>query len=322
MFVFCIESSHARGMGHLFRSLTLASELRTRGHTVRFLANDHPNSLRIIRERGFDVSLYDLAVVTGWEKDFLEAAASSPIWINDRLNTQRLHTETIKGLDAKLVTFDDRGDGAELADLNICALLFENTEDLKGRDVRLGVEYMILNPEIATYRRVREKLASILVTLGGADTYGVTVRVAKWLSSNPFPVTIVTGPSFQHMAELEEVVVATAAPDRFRLLKQVPSLAAEMYGHDLAITGGGLTPFEACAAGLPCVVIANEPFEIPVGRALEQSGAAFFAGHHSAFDLGVLETAIPIRSMSETAMTTVDLGGVGRVADLLERLAA
>jgi len=180
---------------------------------------------------------------------------------------------------------------------------------------------MILNPEIARYRRVRQSLASILVTLGGADTYGVTVRVTKWLSGKPFPVTIVTGPSFQHMAELEEVV-STAEPDRFKLLNQVPSLAAEMYGHDLAITGGGVTPFEACAAGLPCVVIANEAFEIPVGRALEGLGAAFFAGHHSAFDLGILEEALPIRSMSETAMTRVDLGGVGRVADLLERLAA
>ncbi|MGO8026494.1 PseG/SpsG family protein [Rhizobium leguminosarum] len=321
MFVFCIESSHARGMGHLFRSLTLATELRSRGHPVLFLANDHPNSLRIIRERCFDVALHDLASVTGWENGFIEPDASSSVWINDRLNTQRSHSEAIKRLGAKLVTFDDRGDGAELADMNICALLFEKTEGLKGKDVRLGVEYMILNPEIATYRRIREKLASILVTLGGADTYGVTVRVAKWLSSKPFPVTIVTGPSFQHMAELEEVV-ATAAPDRFKLLNQVPSLAAEMHGHDLAITGGGVTPFEACAAGLPCVVIANEPFEIPVGRALEELGAAFFAGHHSAFDLGILEKPIPIRTMSETAMAKVDLGGVGRVADLLERLAA
>ncbi|MGO7870431.1 PseG/SpsG family protein [Rhizobium leguminosarum] len=321
MFVFCIESSHARGMGHLFRSLTLATELRSRGHPVLFLANDHPNSLRIIRERGFDVALHDLASVTGWENGFIEPDASSSVWINDRLNTQRSHSEAIKRLGAKLVTFDDRGDGAELADMNIGALLFEKTEGLKGKDVRLGVEYMILNPEIATYRRIREKLASILVTLGGADTYGVTVRVAKWLSSKPFPVTIVTGPSFQHMAELEEVV-ATAAPGRFKLLNQVPSLAAEMHGHDLAITGGGVTPFEACAAGLPCVVIANEPFEIPVGRALEELGAAFFAGHHSAFDLGILEKPIPIRTMSETAMAKVDLGGVGRVADLLERLAA
>ncbi|MBY3220643.1 MULTISPECIES: PseG/SpsG family protein [Rhizobium] len=321
MFVFCIESSHARGMGHLFRSLTLATELRSRGHSIRFLANDHPNSLRIIQERGFDVALYDLAAVTGWENGFIEPDVTSSVWINDRLNTQRSHSEAIKRLGAKLVTFDDRGDGAELADMNICALLFEKTEDLKGKDVRLGVEYMILNPEIAAFRRLRQSLASILVTLGGADTYGVTVRVAKWLSNKPFPVTIVTGPSFQHMAELEEVV-ATAAPDRFKLLNQVPSLAAEMHGHDLAITGGGVTPFEACAAGLPCVVIANEPFEIPVGRALEELGAAFFAGHHSAFDLGILEKAIPIKSMSETAMAKVDLGGVGRVADLLERLAA
>ncbi|QWW70869.1 glycosyl transferase (plasmid) [Rhizobium sp. WYJ-E13] len=320
MFVFCIESSHTRGMGHLFRSLTLATELQARGHPVRFLANDHPNSLRIIRERGFDVELYDLASVTGWEDGFLNSCASSSVWINDRLNTQRPHSEAIRRLGARLVTFDDRGDGAALADVNICALMFENTENLQGADVRLGLEYMILNPEIATFRRVRQSLESILVTLGGADTYGVTTRVAKWLSDKPFRVTIVTGPSFEHGAELEKMVT-TALPGRFKLLNRVPSLAAEMYRHDLAITGGGITPFEACAAGLPCVVIANELFEIPVGRALEGLGAAFFAGHHLAFDLSALEQEIPIRKMSEIAMAKVDLEGLRRVSDVLEGLA-
>ncbi|MGO7163025.1 glycosyl transferase, partial [Rhizobium johnstonii] len=256
MFVFCIESSHARGMGHLFRSLTLATELRSRGHSVLFLANDHPNSLRIIRERGFDVALYDLASVTGWENGFIEPDASSSVWINDRLNTQRSHSEAIRRLGAKLVTFDDRGDGAELADINICALLFEKTEGLRGKDVRLGVEYMILNPEISPFRRLRQSLASILVTLGGADTYGVTVRVAKWLSNKPFPVTIVTGPSFQHMAELEEVV-ATAAPDRFKLLNHVPSMAAEMHAHDLAITTHGKPAAQASNGVTPPPVIAR-----------------------------------------------------------------
>jgi spore coat polysaccharide biosynthesis predicted glycosyltransferase SpsG len=321
MFVFCIESSHTRGMGHLFRSLTLAAELRARGRSVRFLANDHPSSLRIIRERGFDVELYDLATVTGWEAGFLDSPISPSVWINDRLNTRQPHSEAIRRLGARLVTFDDRGDGAALADMNICALMFDNTGDLQGTDVRLGLEYMILNPEIAMFRRVRQSLESILVTLGGADTYGVTVRVAKWLSNKPFHVTMVAGPSFEHGAELEEVI-ATAAPGRFKLLRTVPSLVAEMHRHDLAITGGGITPFEACAAGLPCVVIANELFEVAVGHALERLGAAFFAGHQSEFDLSALDREIPLRVMSETAMAKVDLGGLGRVSDLLERLAA
>ena len=41
-------------------------------------------------------------------------------------------------------------------------------------------------------------------------------------------------------------------------------MAEEMSRHDLAVTGGGMTPFEANAAGLPCIVVANETFEIQV----------------------------------------------------------
>jgi spore coat polysaccharide biosynthesis predicted glycosyltransferase SpsG len=94
-----------------------------------------------------------------------------------------------------------------------------------------------------------------------------------------------------------------------------------MSQHDLAITGGGLTPFEAAGAGLPCVVIANERFEIPVGQAFERLGAGRFAGYHTEFDLGMIGPSLPLASMSEAALQAVDLGGAGRVADAIWELA-
>ena len=87
--------------------------------------------------------------------------------------------------------------------------------------------------------------------------------------------------------------------------------------HDLAVTGGGVTPFEALAGGLPCIVIANEEFEIPVGKALEALGGARFAGHHSAFDLTSVFQRVDIDRMSQAALDAVDLDGVRRVADLV-----
>jgi spore coat polysaccharide biosynthesis predicted glycosyltransferase SpsG len=320
MFVFCIESSHSRGMGHLYRSLTLAGELRRRGRDIHFLVNDHASTLNVLQSRGFESTIYDPSAPDGsWEAAFTEKVQQLEVWINDRLDTAFAHAEAVMSTGARLVTFDDRGDGAELADINIGALVFDNTAQLKGREVRTGIEYMILNPEIERYRRARTRLGSILVTLGGADTHGVTVRVARWLRNKPLKLTIVTGPAFQHREELD-AVLSEPSVAHIEHLDGVPSMAWEMSRHELAITGGGLTPFEAAASGLPSIVIANELFENPVGRALEELGFSRFAGHHRSLDLGKLSLDLPIDVMSRTALSRTNLDGYIRIANLLESL--
>lgn len=99
-----------------------------------------------------------------------------------------------------LAAIDDCGEGADYVDLHFCAMLFHN---LRGRHIYSGKEYMILNPEIARYRRRRTALNKILVTLGGSDTYGVTVKVVKILKEKGLKADIVTGPDFQHSDELK-----------------------------------------------------------------------------------------------------------------------
>lgn len=318
MFLFCIESSHQRGLGHLYRSLTLADELKRRGEIVCFAVNDHHlASHNIIGARGFDHCTYELSAEPGsWEADLLGNIGLVRVWVDDRLDTQAAHAKAVVGAGLKLATFDDKGAGAALADLNIAALIFEDLDKLSGRDVRSGVEFMILNPEIDLYRRERHGLGSILVTMGGADTYGVTTKLAQWLRDRAMQATIVTGPAFQHGEELA-TILAGQSSSNLTHVGSVLSLAKEMARHDLAITGGGMTPFEACAGGLPCIVIANEEFEIPVGNALERLGGARFAGHHSTFDLGPIFKDLQINQMSRAALKNVDVNGVRRVADLI-----
>jgi spore coat polysaccharide biosynthesis predicted glycosyltransferase SpsG len=315
MFALCVESSHARGMGHLFRSLTLADALRAANHDVQFLINDSPVALAILTSRGYSAEIVDLAdTKSNWEKASIDRFRFC-IWIDDRLDTLREHAENVRASGIPLVTFDDRGEGAALADLNVAALVFDGFETLMGRRVVHGVDWLILNPEIARYRRLRRNASPILVTLGGSDTYGATVRVVEALARKGRGGTIVIGPNFEHHTALREVLT----PD-FTVKSSLPSLAEEMSHYGLAITGGGVTPFEANAAGLPCIVIANELFEIPVGNALEKMGGAVFAGHHATFDVSVFDLNLPIEEMSRAAMRSVKLDGVQNVREAIESL--
>lgn len=304
-------------MGHLYRGLTLADELVRMGEEVHFLINEHEPSLQILRSQGCKYEIMDLASDTGgWEVDAVQRLGACA-WINDRLDTSSVHVDCVKATGLPVVTFDDRGSGAVRSDLNVAALVFgsEAVLRLQGARVLTGVDCLVLNPAIASYRRVRTQLSSVLVTLGGADTYGATVEVVRLLKDKPWKVTVVLGPAFAHHEALAE-----AMPSHFDIRHGVSSMAAEMARHDLAITGGGMTPFEANAGGLPCLIVANEYFEIPVGQALERMGGGRFIGHHTEIDESVFHSSIDIAGMSMRAMASVGLDGVKRVATAVRRL--
>lgn len=315
MFAFCIESSHARGMGHFYRALNLAEGLAKAGVSYTFYLNDHTPSRQILVERGVPHRVVDLEDFTGnWETSLIQQDGIT-FWLNDRLDTDLRHAEKIKATGIPLVTFDDRGMGATLADLHIAALEFDEQERLGGAKLLRGADYLILNPQISDYTRLRKHLVNMLVTLGGSDTYGVTVRVVQLLKEMGLTATIVVGPGFMHMDMLDEVLT-----EGFTLKRGVPSMIEEFYRHDLAITGGGITPFEANASGLPCVVIANELFEIPVGVALQKLGGSLFAGHHELLQSPLFTTDLPLEQMSRAGMRNIGLQGMQRVIDALMEL--
>lgn len=308
MFALCVESSHARGMGHFYRALNLADGLVQAGYPCKFYLNDHAPSCRILRERGYAHTVVNLADFgSGWEKSQIQNEGIT-LWVNDRLDTDIRHAEKVKASSIPLVTFDDRGTGATLADLHVAALASDLQEQLAGARVLRGPDYLILNPQISDYTRVRSKPSSILVTLGGSDTHGVTVKVVRLLKEMNLTATVVVGPAFMGSAELDEVLTI-----EFTLKQGVSSMIEEFYHHDLAITGGGITPFEANASGLPCVVIANELFEIPVGMTLQRLGGSVFAGYHEELHLPLFGADLPLEQMSRAGMHNIGLQGTRRV---------
>jgi len=315
MLAICVEASHQRGMGHLFRMLNFCETLLERGMPFRIFVNPHESSQALLAQRKLP---FDLVTLEPQKNDWqtgLICKHGVRLWIDDRLDTDARHAAQVKHCGIPLVTFDDRGSGAALADLNVVALAFDDAEPLQGARVLRGTRFLVLNREIERYRRLRTAEGSIVVTMGGSDTYGVTVKVVQMLKSAGRHATVIIGPAFKHEAELLDVL-----DDGFVLKRSVPSLVEEFSHHALAITGGGITPFEANASGLPCIVIANEDFEIPVGRGIAGLGGAVFAGHYSAINEEVFAAKLPIEKMSQAAMAHIDLQGAARVADEIEAL--
>jgi spore coat polysaccharide biosynthesis predicted glycosyltransferase SpsG len=294
-------------MGHFFRALNLAAALHRAGQACKIFINAHEPALRLLENSSVQHAQVDPAdLESDWEGRII--AEGVHVWVNDRLDTDARHAAHVKRCGIPLVTFDDRGDGAASADLHIAALALDPREKLSGRRVLRGIDYLILNPEISRYRRIRREAKRLLVTLGGSDTYGVTMKVVRCLRAAGRMGTVLVGPGFRHDAELAE----SLGPG-FVLMRSVPSLVAEFADYDWAITGGGITPFEANASGLPCIIVANEPFEVSIALGLAKLGGSVFAGHHAELDGSILTRDLPVEKMSRAGMERIGLKGVDHV---------
>ena len=306
MFAVCIESSHKRGMGHFYRALIILEYLQKVKERAVLVINRDPVSIQILDEKKILYEIVDYSDVTGnWERD-LVCKYQVDVWLLDKFETNVELARHVKNEKVILAAIDDCGEGASLADLHFCALLFQN---IRGKNVYSGKEYMILNPQIAQYKRERSALRKILVTLGGSDTYGVTVKVIRILKEKGYHADIIIGPNFQHRKQLRQVI-----NDEFIVYDTVPSLIAKFYEYDLEITGGGVTVFEANASGLPCITIASELHEKDIAEYAQQFGGCIFAGYYKnlrkeAFDLSGLD----IMTMSVNGMKSFHLNGMENI---------
>ena len=316
----CVESSHAKGMGHLFRSANLARCLIDHNQwCIVVLLNEHTPSIDLLKRRGLPFRIISGQDRTeNWEQRII-AECDIDLWINDRLDTTYEHAARVKACQIPLITFDDTGTGAPLSDLHIAPLAGNKDDKLKGESVLTDLRYLILDPELKHFRRQRIKMNSLLVSLGGSDTHGVVVQVVHMLKQLGHDAAIHIGPAFNHHDELKDAV-----GDGFEILSDIPSMGALFEKHDLAITGGGITPFEAAATGMPCIVIANEFFEVPTGRMLETANVACFAGHHTNLTLKQLESKMDaavgsLTVMSAACLAAITLGGAQNVCDAIFR---
>lgn len=298
------------GMGHLFRMINLYGVLRQSGaKATMVLLGKHPPASEWLSRAGipFEVVANPNTAQPNWEAA-LTLRYGAKIWVNDRLQTDIGHAIRVKELGLRLVTFDDLGSGAALADIHVAALAGIREETPHGVKVLTGLKYLMLSPEIARFRRQRTECNSWVVSLGGSDTHGVTIRIAQWLSARQQPATLILGPGFNH-----DEMLSGISGSNITVKSSVPSLAAEFAKHDLAITGGGLTAFEAAATGLPTVTVANEAWEVAHCLYLQAAGCTVFAGPYENINLSLLERPLDIAKMSKAALITVDVDGIDRV---------
>lgn len=303
------------GMGHLFRMINFSQVLED--HQKKFvfiLLGEHAASETFLKKESINYKVVN-ELEPEWEKKLVQHY-HPVIWVNDRMATTEPHMLMLKTLGCKIVTFDDNGSGARYADLNISALAIARKEVPKGLHVLTGLDYLLLSKEIKHYQRLRRTAGKWVVNLGGSDTYGVTVKAVEWLVKKKQTATVILGPGFLH-----HEVLKTVMGSNITIKQSVPSLISEFSNYDVAITGGGLTAFEAAAAGLPTVSVANELHEIGHCEYLQNLGCSIYAGYHEDVNFDVIEEINNIEKMSQAGIDNVTVNGLNNISKEVLKLA-
>jgi spore coat polysaccharide biosynthesis predicted glycosyltransferase SpsG len=312
MFIICIEASHQRGLGHLYRALTLYKSLKSLKKDVLIFINQDPKSLETLKAAEVLFDTYSMPLkLTDIES--LIGKNNISTWINDRLHTSLEQAQLLNKKGLQHFTFDDLGTGAKFANCNFLGLHPSKT---KSNNQKTGLQYLLLNDEVPLYRKLRflhkGTTPKILVTLGGADTYGATLKVLKICHEKQIFPTVITGPSFEHFEGLKKLL-----HNNDNWIHSPSSLIEHINQHDLIISGGGMTCVESVALGIPTLVVANEKHEIPTALLLESLKVSHFLGFHEDLTQFNLPTTDQLNNMSHFAITNIPITGKQNVLKLL-----
>ncbi|UCD54947.1 MAG: hypothetical protein JSV93_05375 [Candidatus Omnitrophota bacterium] len=318
--LFKTKGGHKEGMGDITSSLALAEAFRDQGHEAMFIVNDNKSAIELISQKGFKYKMAET------QTELATSVGKEPIDIAilNQLNTPTDETQIFKANSKMLVTIDDTGDSAELADISFNVLYPIESAYVDFKYIAL---FPVFQEKHNISRVIKKEVETILVTQGGSDTYGYTPKIIKGLYkvTPGIVINVVLGPNFSHHLHLKQIL--EDAPRSFNIIKGKNDLSNLMLQADMAISGGGNILFELACLGVPTIVICGERFEEKTAKRLQGEGFGInlgFGKYVKEKDICGAVTELmndtkKRRQMSAKGMDLIDGYGATRVAELIIR---
>lgn len=301
-----------RGYGHLVRCRSLARALGVRA-LVALRGGGHASDVALAL--GTDL-------LASPSLDAMRRLAPDVVIVDDPNGRHaRRWIAAARRAGALVVTIHDLGLGAPEGDLVIDGSVAHAARARKGSVALSGTRFAVLDPELqstsaprtsTTPARATTADRRVLIALGGgphAQTAGAIARAI--VAADPSVEVRIAG-GFAARSRTAHPRVCWTVPRR--------GLASELRGVDLAIVGGGMSLYEACAMGVPAVALPVVPAQRPTVRAFAARGAAMevpplaTASAAAAVALRLLNDRTRRGDMARRSMQLVDGRGAFRAA--------
>jgi spore coat polysaccharide biosynthesis predicted glycosyltransferase SpsG/CMP-N-acetylneuraminic acid synthetase len=329
--LFRVDGSTRMGMGHVYRSLAIADALRelSRADIAFLMSADHTDGLITVSRRGYPVRV----VGDGRLDNYLEHIRdfSPAILINDLPTVESAYMRALSHVGATTVNLVDTPEDLETAEHYeqvIVSVMNQDRETPEG--FYAGPAYAILREQFrGRAKEVRESPRTVLLSFGGSDPQGLTLKAARALQSLDQKVELVAvaGAAFSYGAELRALVASLPRP--VRVINDAAGHISElMLEADVMVGSGGMSVYEIAALGTPGVILGQNVREERRMREFARHGTVVYLG--LGVDVAEAEIAAAVaallgdperrRAMSARGRALVDGYGAARAAEaVLER---
>jgi spore coat polysaccharide biosynthesis predicted glycosyltransferase SpsG len=304
MLLFNVKSSKKIGFGHLSRSLKLASLFRKKN--VSFLINNDASSIKILKTNNYK-NIYILKKsYHQLEKILLKNKIK--VFINDTLKSNANLFRFLFKKKIRIVNFDDTSKASKIANVNIYPTSFYKKNHKKN--FYFGPEYIPLG-KIKIKRRLRKKINSILVVMGGSDTYNLSEKLIKKILPLKKKISVIEG-------ALKVKKINKIYNKKINIISKPKNIFEQYQRFDLLICGGGIIPFEAAAVGLPSLIISCEEHEKIVGKILHNLGCSIYLGHKNKIKNFLTNISdLNIKKMSTNCIRKINLDGNKKIKKII-----
>ena len=327
--LFRCDGNTQLGLGHVYRCLALADELREAdGCGVSFAMFTGPVGFGLVSRAGYpiehgtdddDENLWLDGVVRRFKPDALVLDIRSEL---ARSSVEKWRTNGLL-----IVTLDDSSERRLAADLAFYPPV-PQVQRLEwtgfAGELHVGWEWVVLRREFAQRPpRVPHERPAVLVTMGGSDPAGLTLKAVKALDLlvKDFETMVVLGPGFVHHEALGALLSGTRRD--FDVRQSAPNMRSLMARSDLGVVSFGVTSYELAAMGVPAIHLCLTEDHAESSSGFVEAGIAVSLGLHSDVTvdtlaqsvLSLLENDESRAQMAVQASALVDGQGASRIAD-------
>lgn len=262
-----VNGNNKRGIGHIYRALELADEFYSKP--------DIYYDINQTDVKVFGVTTHNLIPVNSIHELFDRCQQEQyTIFINDILSTSLDYMIGLRSVlpNAKLINFEDDGEGILKADLVFNALYCQECLP----QVKAGEKYYISGKTFMFYQpiKIKDKVKKVFISFGGADPQNYSDRLLNIICNDEYKeyqFIVVLGRAKNNVDTLMEYNKYS----NIEVLFDVSNMPDIMSSCDIGITSRGRTGYELAMLGIPSISMAQNQREEKHGFVCNENGFSY-----------------------------------------------
>jgi CMP-N-acetylneuraminic acid synthetase/spore coat polysaccharide biosynthesis predicted glycosyltransferase SpsG len=262
-----VNGNNNRGIGHIYRALEIADEFYVKPDIYYDTNQTDP--------KVFGTTTHNLIPVNGIAELFERCKESNyTVFINDILTTTIDYMIALRNVlpNAKIVNFEDDGEGVIKADLVFNALFHES----EFPQVYVGEKYYISGKTFMFYEPIdiKDKVKRVFVSFGGADPQNYSDRILNMIVKpeyKEYHFIIVLGRAKYNV----EVLMEYNKFENIEVIYDVSNMPELMSSCDIGVTSRGRTGYELAILGIPSISMAQNKREEKHGFVSNENGFTY-----------------------------------------------